>query len=202
MGSILVIEEAMHTMPWEGAMDSLGKKRFRKGVALAVLFIALGVGQAVLQRNADAQNPSPSGYILGPNEGEALARGPTSIRVKMDPVRGSRDMAAGTQLLPKGAGIPVHQHTAMDELLYVLEGSGSGQLGEARTPLEKGSAIYIPKGAWHGVQNPDADLLILWVVAPPGLEAYFREASPKPGAQPLSREQTQEIARKYGTAFK
>ena len=183
-------------------MDRLGKNRFRKGIVLVVLFVALGVGQAVLQRHADAQNPSPAGYVLGPNEGEALSRGPTTIRVKVDPLRGSTNMAAGTQLLPKGAGIPVHQHTGMDELLFVLEGSGSGLLGEARAPLEKGSAIFIPKGAWHGVQNPDADLLILWVVAPPGLEAYFREASPKPGAQPLSREQVQEIARKYGTIFR
>jgi len=183
-------------------MDPLGKNRFRKGVSLAVLFVALGVGQAVLQLHADAQTPSPAGYVLGPNEGEALSRGPTTIRVKVDPVRGSKDMAAGTQLLPKGAGIPVHQHTGMDELLYVLEGSGSGLLREARTPLEKGSAVYIPKGAWHGVQNPDSDLLVLWVVTPPGLEAYFREASPKPGAQPISREQIQEIARKHGTIFK
>ena len=183
-------------------MDRPRKTRFRKGIALAVLFVALGVGQAVLQQHADAQNPSPAGYVLGPNEGEALTRGPTTIRVKVDPLRGSRNMAAGTQLLPKGAGIPVHQHTGMDELLYVLEGSGSGLLGEASAPLEKGSAIFIPKGAWHGVQNPDADLLILWVVAPPGLEAYFREASPKPGSQALTREQVQEIARKYGTTFK
>jgi len=183
-------------------MDPIGRNRFRKGVTLAVLFVALGVGQAVLQRHADAQSASPAGYVLGPNEGEALARGPTTIRVKVDPTRGAKDMAAGTQLLPKGAGIPVHQHPGMDELLYVLDGSGTGLLGEARAPLEKGSAIYIPTGAWHGAQNPDAELLILWVVAPPGLEAYFREASPKAGAQPLSREQVQEIARKYGTIFK
>ena len=183
-------------------MDPLGKDRFRKGVAFAVLFVALGLGQAVLQRHADAENPPAAGHVLGPNDGETLTRGPTTIRVKVDPMRGSKDMAAGTQLLPKGAGIPVHKHTGMDELLYVLEGSGWGLLGEARTPLEKGSVISIPKGAWHGVQNPDADLLILWVVAPPGLEAYFREASPKPGAQPLSRELVQEIARKYGTIFK
>lgn len=172
-------------------------------IALVAILAALGAGQAFLQERAEAQGPTPGGYVLGPNEGEALARGPTTIRVKADPTRGSKDMALGTQLLPKGAGIPVHQHVGSDEVLYVLEGAGNAVLGEARAPLEKGSSVFIPKGAWHGVQNPDGDLLVLWVVAPPGLEAMFREASPKPGqAVPMTREQFLEIARKYGTHFK
>ena len=177
-------------------------KRLLSGSALLATLVALALGQAVFQGEADAQGVAASGYVLGPDEGEALQRGPTTLRVKADPMRGSKNMALGTQMLPKGAGIPVHQHTGMDEVLYVLEGTGVGLLGESKAPLEKGSAIYIPKGAWHGVQNPEGNLLILWVVTPPGLEAYFREASPTPGAAPLTREQTQEIARKHGTIFR
>src|SRR5262249_62011483 len=90
------------------------------------------------------------------------------------------------------------------EVLFVLEGSGFGILGETRTPVEKGSAIYIPKGAWHGVENPDSELLLLWVVAPPGLEAFFREVSSTPGAPPrqLTPEQLNDIAPKHGVQFK
>jgi len=35
-------------------------------------------------------------------------------------------------------------------VLFVLEGTGFGMLGDARMPVEKDSAIYIPKGvlAW------------------------------------------------------
>ena len=40
----------------------------------------------------------------------------------------------------------------------------------------------------HGVENPDGELLLLWVVAPPGLEMFFREVASAPGAPPKQRE--------------
>lgn len=142
--------------------------------------------------------------MLGPNEGEHLIRNAGNLFIKVGPARGSDNMALGTQQLPVGAGIRVHQHHEADEVLFVLEGSGFGILGDTRTPVEKGSAIYIPKGAWHGVENPDSELLLLWVVAPPGLEAFFREVSSAPGAPPkqLTPEQLNDIARKHGVQFR
>jgi mannose-6-phosphate isomerase-like protein (cupin superfamily) len=113
-------------------------------------------------------------------------------------------MALGTQQVPIGKGIAVHQHQEADEVLFVLEGAGFGILGDRRIPIEKGSAIYIPRGTWHGVQNPDSELLLLWVVAPPGLETFFREIASGPGAPPkqFTHEQLNEIARKHGMQFK
>jgi mannose-6-phosphate isomerase-like protein (cupin superfamily) len=147
---------------------------------------------------------SRQGYVLGPTEGEHLIRSAGSLLIKVDPSRGSSSMALGTQQVPIGAGIPVHQHNEADEVLFVLEGTGFGILGDARMSIEKGSAIYVPTGVWHGVENPDGELLLLWVVAPPGVEAFFREVSSVPGAPPkqLTREQLNEIARKHGMQFK
>ncbi len=144
------------------------------------------------------------GYVLGPAEGEHLIRNAGSILVKVDPRRGSKSMALGTQQVPIRAGIRVHQHHEADEVLFVLEGRGFGILGDKRIPVEKGSAIYVPRGAWHGVDNPDSELLLLWVVAPPGLEAFFREVGSKPGAPPkeFTLEQLNDIARKHGTLFR
>jgi len=117
---------------------------------------------------------STQGYVLGPTEGEQLIRNNGHVySIKVDPSRGSNNMVLGTQQLPIRSGILVHQHQEADEVLFVLEGTGFGVLGDARMPVEKGSAIYIPKGVWHGVENPDSELLLLWVVAPPGLEAFF-----------------------------
>ena len=47
-------------------------------------------------------------------------------------------------------------------------------------------------------------LLLLWIVAPPGLEAFFREVATRPGVPPVQRtkEQLNEIARKYATEFR
>ena len=89
-------------------------------------------------------------------------------------------------------------------MLFILEGTGFGILDDTRMPVEKGSAIYIPKGVWHGVENRDSELLLLWVVAPPGLETFFREVSSAPGApsKQLTREQLDEIAQKHGIQLK
>ena len=56
----------------------------------------------------------------------------------------------------------------------------------------------------HGVENPDGELLLLWVVAPLGLEMFFRQVASAPGAPPrqLTREQLNEIAQKHGMQFK
>ena len=147
---------------------------------------------------------SKQGYVLGPNEGEHLIRNAGSLSIKVDPSRGSNNMALGTQQVPIRAGIPIHQHNEADEVLFVLEGAGFGILGDTRMRVEKGSAMYVPNGVWHGIENPDSELLLLWAVAPPGVEAFFREASSVPGAPPkqLTGEELNEIAQKHGMQVK
>ena len=144
------------------------------------------------------------GYVLGPNEGEHLIRNAGSLFIKVDPSRGSNNIALGTQQVPIGAGIKMHQHRQADEVLFVLEGTGFGILDDGRAPIEKGSAIFIPNGVWHGVENPDSELLLLWVVAPPGVEEFFREVTSSPGqaARRFTTEQLNDIARKHGIAFR
>src|SRR5262249_25018827 len=125
---------------------------------------------------------SKQGYVLSPTEGEYLIRNNGSIySIKGDPPKGSNSIVLGTQQVSIRTGIQVHQHQEADEVLFVLEGTGFGILDDTRTPVTKGSAIYIPKVVWHGVENPDSELLLLWVVAPPGLETFFREVSSAPG---------------------
>src|SRR5512145_49310 len=148
---------------------------------------------------------STQGYVLDPTGGEHLIRNDGNVYlIKVDPSRGSNNMALGTQKVPMRTGIRVHQHQEADEVLFVLEGTGFGILGETRMPVEKGSAIYIPKGIWHGVENPDSELLLLWVVAPPGLEEFFREVASALGVPPrqLTREQLKEIAQEHGIQLK
>ncbi len=160
--------------------------------------------QSVPHTSPQEQSASPQGYVLGPNEGEHLIRNAGSIFIKVDPSRGSNNMTLWTQQVPRRTGIATHQHQEADEVLFVLEGTGFGILGDTRVPIAKGSTIYIPRGVWHGVENPDSELLLLFVVAPPGLEAFFREVASAPGAPPkqLTREQLNEIARKHGMQFK
>jgi hypothetical protein len=77
-------------------------------------------------------------------------------------------------------------------------------LDDVPNSVEKGGSIFIPKNTWHGFDNPDRELLLLWIVTPAGLDAFFREVATRPGVAPISRtkDQVNEIARKYGTEFR
>jgi mannose-6-phosphate isomerase-like protein (cupin superfamily) len=97
--------------------------------------------------------------------------------------------------VPPGAGIPRHVHAYWDEVIYVLDGSGIAALNDERVPIQKGTTIFIPKGVWHGFENPDAGLFILWMATSPGQAEFFRAISNCPGepAKNLSREQVMAI---------
>ena len=64
--------------------------------------------------------------------------------------------------------------------------------------------IFIPRNSWHGFSNPDHELLLLWIMSPAALDAFFRDTCNPPGVAPkqLTREQIHEIALKYGTEFR
>jgi len=174
----------------------------RRSIILGAAGVA--AGQVLPPTIVNAQGSAPKGYVFGPNEGEHLIQRGGNIFIKTDPTQGSNGVAIGTQQILVGVGIPVHRHFEMDEAFYVIDGGGTFVLNDAPHPIEKGSSIFIPKNAWHGFQNPDRELILLWVVAPPGLEAFFREVATRPGVPPVQRtkEQLNEIARKYATEFR
>ena len=168
--------------------------------------LGLGVSPTLLQWKASAQAAAPEGYVLGPNGGEHLVhfRNLGNIFINVSPAKGSDNLAFGTQQVPAGAGIPIHRHFKMDEAFYILEGGGTFILNDVRHPIEKGGTIFIPKNAWHGFENPGQELLLLWIVAPAGLEAFFRETCLPPGMpkKSLTKEQVNQIAAKYDTEFR
>ena len=167
---------------------------------------SLGMSQALPQSVTRAQSTAPPGYVLGAAEGEHLVhfRDHGNIFIKVGLATGSDNLALGTQQVTVGAGIPIHRHFQMDEAFYVLEGSGTFILNDVRHPFEKSGTIFIPKNAWHGFANPDHELLLLWITSPAGLDGFFRETCNPPGVPPkqLTRDDINEIARKYGTEFR
>jgi quercetin dioxygenase-like cupin family protein len=144
--------------------------------------------------------------VLGPAEGENLIhfRDRGKISIKAGSATGSDKLALGTQQVMIGSGIPIHRHLQTDEAFYILEGSGIFILNDVRHSFEKGGTIFIPNNSWHGFENPDHELLLLWIVSPPGLDGFFRDTCSPPGVPPkqFTREQINEIARKYGTEFR
>lgn len=175
---------------------------------LGSLGISQALGQSMTRARAFAPQGrvAPQGYVLGADEGEQLVhfRDHGRIVIKAGSATGSDNLALGTQQVTVGAGIPIHRHFQMDEAFYVLEGSGVFILEDARHAFEKGGSIFIPRNSWHGFANPDHELLLLWTVSPAGLDGFFRETCNPPGVPPkqFTREQINEIARKYATEFR
>jgi len=166
----------------------------------------LGMSQVLMQGIIEAQAAARQGYTLGATEGEHLIhfRDHGNIFIKVGSATGSDNLALGTQQVMVGTGIPIHRHFQMDEAFYVLEGSGVFILNDVRHSFEKGGTVFIPRNSWHGFANPDHELLLLWIVSPAGLDGFFRDTCTPPGVPPkqLTREQINEIARKYATEFR
>ena len=182
-------------------MNGVGQERrsFLFGLA------GLSISQA-LQGVIEAQAAAPQGYLLGADEGEQLVhfRDQGQILIKVGSATGSSNLALGTQQVMTGSGIPIHRHFDMDEAFYVLEGSGMVTLNDVCHLCEKGGTIFIPKNTWHGFSSPDQELVLLWIMVPPGLDRFFRETCSRLGEprKELTREQINAIALKYGAEFR
>jgi quercetin dioxygenase-like cupin family protein len=183
----------------------MSRPRRLLAVGFLALLAAVAVGSAPRSEGPVVPAGRPAaGYALGPRDGEPLVGPNGGILIKVDPRTGSAHLAMGTQQVLPGKGIQVHQHAQEDEILFVHGGEAVGIVGETRSRLEPGSTVYIPKGVWHGVENPAGEVNLVWVVSPPGLEDFFRDTRSTPGAPPktLSAEQLEDIRRKHGMRVK
>ena len=165
----------------------------------------LGALPFIARPEVSAPGPRP-GDVLGPDEGEHLVhfRDGGDICIKARSATSSSHLVVGTQQVKVGTGIPVHRHSAMDEAFYVLQGRGTVLLDDVGHAFDAGASIFIPRMTWHAFENRGHELLLLWMVSPPGLESFFRATCSPPGAPPkgLTREQIRKIALKYGTEFR
>ncbi len=57
-----------------------------------------------------------------------------------------------TEVAPGGISFPFHYHCATEEALYVLRGSGTARIGDARVAVREGDWVAFPPGAEHAHQ--------------------------------------------------
>jgi len=146
----------------------------------------------------------PISPYLDRAEGEHVLMRGGSVFIKTNGAGPPSKLAMGTQQVLAGVGIPIHRHFEKDETFYVVEGRGTFILDERRYAIEKGGAIFIPKLCWHGFENPDSELLLLWIMTPPGIENFFRSLGAPPGspAPQRTKDEVNQIARQYDTEFR
>ena len=80
--------------------------------------------------------------------------------------RAAGGQGVGRNLFEVPAGrtaFPCHYHCANEEALYVLGGTGTLRIGEAKVALRPGDWINIPAHTRHRVESTDANEPSVWL---------------------------------------
>ena len=146
-------------------------------------------------------------FVRQPDEGESFwqpvpANGYAEVRVSKRDSPKIQGFSSGIQVIAPGCHIREHQHGAEQELLFFFEGTGKILVNGVEHPIRPGTTAYL--GPWNRhkiVNDSQADLKMLWVLMPGGLEDFFqaigRPRTPgEPAPAPFPRpENVEEIER-------
>ncbi len=78
-------------------------------------------------------------------------------------------------LEPRGGQVPWHNQE-QEEVYFIIEGEAEMCLGEERTTLRSGQAVYIPSGVFHQITNTgDRPLRMIYCYGPAGDVAHWRQ---------------------------
>ncbi|XZF15618.1 cupin domain-containing protein [Chitinophagaceae bacterium MMS25-I14] len=139
--------------------------------------------------------------ITGPEEGETLAVAGSNYRIVLTGRQTGGNMAIIEMNVPPHSGPVPHEHPAFQETFYVLEGEVEMRTKNRTFIARKGATVTIPvEGPVHCFRNNTETVArLLCIVAPAGLDDFFRAVA-KPVApgempRPLTDEDRQAIIR-------
>lgn len=76
------------------------------------------------------------------------------IRLLVGPgVLGSKNLNFGVTEVPPCTAMDFHTHQDAEEIIYILTGWGEAVVDDQAEEIEPGSAIYLPCGASHSINN-------------------------------------------------
>ncbi|MBT5050313.1 MAG: cupin domain-containing protein [Rhodospirillaceae bacterium] len=103
-------------------------------------------------------------------------------------------LSMGFQSIPPGSNVREHSHTDAIELQIGFSGTGRAVIDGTDHAIAPGAACFIGYDVKHEIHNEsDEELVMLWMIAPAGLEDYFQaigrtrqpgETAPDPFARP------------------
>lgn len=134
-------------------------------------------GRAVVMQPPDG----PSFWQPRPANGYA--------HVKLRPADTGLDaLSMGYQTVAPGGRVRAHSHDEQVEIQICFRGRGSVVADGVRHPLVPGTTCLLGCDVRHQIVNEgEDDLVLIWVISPPGLEDFFaaigrprREGEPAP----------------------
>ncbi len=117
------------------------------------------------------------GVVLAPEEGQSFwqpvpANGYAAV--KLSPETWSGPFSMGVQVVAPHSYIRMHTHDRHDEAIFVWRGSGRAVVAGAEHRMEPGTTIGLPRDVEHSfINDSDAELCLVWVMAPHGLADFF-----------------------------
>ncbi len=103
------------------------------------------------------------------------ANGHIEVLMAPDLVPMVNKFAFGTQTVAPGGHIREHAHDRVEEMIFVLGGTGRAVLDGEDVPMTPGTAIFLGLNRRHMFINEGQDdLRLAWLVLPNGLEDFFR----------------------------
>jgi mannose-6-phosphate isomerase-like protein (cupin superfamily) len=142
----------------------------------------------------------PDAVIHTPGEGERHAAGASSaIVIKATGAdTGGSFFLSETTIEPGFPGPPLHRHTRLHDMFYILEGVLTMRVGDETRQMEAGTFVCVPPGVTHTFSNPSQHpVRFLNFNTPAGWENYMRELGQAAKAGPLTAEVMGRIASRY-----
>jgi quercetin dioxygenase-like cupin family protein len=76
---------------------------------------------------------------------------------------GSSQTVFGITYFPPGSRHEVHRHPNVEEVEYLISGSGIAYVDDDAIALGAGEAVFVPRNAYHGFENDsDAEAVMAW----------------------------------------
>ena len=77
------------------------------------------------------------------------------------------------EVLPPGCSVSPHHHLELEEIYYIVSGSGLMKVGDEERQVVPGDAIYVPRGSRHTLINNGTEHIRLLVTCGPAF--YFED---------------------------
>ncbi|MBV8796144.1 MAG: cupin domain-containing protein [Hyphomicrobiales bacterium] len=109
---------------------------------------------------------------------DVIRIGGIELRFLVDETQGSGELVIFEMTIQPNARVPAaHYHREVDEVIYGLSGTLTGQINGERRELRAGDCALIPRGAVHHAENLHSEAARALVVLNPGSigRAYFEE---------------------------
>jgi len=128
------------------------------------------------------QHPAVRGHavVMQPGSGPSYWQ-PVPANGHADPTlfpanTGFDGLSMGFQTVAPKCRVRAHSHGDQIELQICFRGRGRVVVDGVAHPLVPGTACFLGYDVKHEIINEsDDELVIIWVISPPGLEAFFRD---------------------------